>query len=104
MNGRRVNFQHFQIVRAIEFVMDNACRLQDTITGVEQTFSLAFVYEFNPAFQYVEHLKVAQVLMQTSRVQVMYAAGILLDADDMGPELSMGGLFNAKVAIFHKAA
>jgi len=41
--------------------------------------------------------------MQTSRVQVM-RAGIFLDADDMGSELPMRGLFNAEVAIFHKAA
>src|SRR5512145_2201177 len=31
-------------------------------------------------------------------------AGIFLDADDMGSELPMRGLFNAEVAVFHKAA
>src|SRR5262249_30881833 len=66
-------------------------------------FSLAFVHELDPAFQDIEHLKVAQVLMQAGRVQVM-CASILLDADDMGSELSMRGLFNAKVTVFHKAA
>ena len=46
---------------------------------------------------------VAEMLMQTSRVQVMHTS-IFLDADDMGSKLPMRGLFNAEVAIFHKAA
>src|SRR5262245_55653515 len=50
VDGRRVDFQHFEIIRAIEFVMDDACRLQDAIASVEQTFPLAFVHELNPAF------------------------------------------------------
>jgi hypothetical protein len=43
------------------------------------------------------------MLVQTSGMQVM-RAGIFLDADDMGSELSMRGLFNAEVTVFHKAA
>src|SRR4029450_4745690 len=103
MNSRRVDFQHFQIIRAIELVMNDPRRLQNTITGLERMFSLAFVYELNPAFQHIEHLKVAEMLMQTSRVQVMNTS-IFLDADDMGSELPVCGLFNAEVAVFHKAA
>jgi hypothetical protein len=41
--------------------------------------------------------------MQTSGVQVM-RAGIFFDADNMGSELPMRSLFNAEVAVFHKAA
>src|SRR5262249_16766235 len=75
----------------------------DTITSLEGMLSLAFIHELYPAFQYIEHLKVAEMLMQTGGVQVM-RAGIFLDADDMGSKLPMRGLFNAEVAVFHKAA
>ena len=50
MNSRRVDFQYFQIIRAIELVMHNFRRLKDTITGLERMLSLTFVYELNPAF------------------------------------------------------
>src|SRR5207244_9207509 len=103
MNSRRVDFQHFQIIRAIELVMNDPRRLQDTITGLERLLSLAFIYELNPAFQHIEHLKVAEMLMQTSGVQIMRTS-IFLDADDMGSKLPMRGRFNAEVAVFHKAA
>src|SRR5215475_9457156 len=68
MNGRRIDFQHFQIIRAIKLVVHDPRRLQDTITGLEHMLSLAFVHELNPAFQHIEHLKVAEMLMQTSGV------------------------------------
>jgi hypothetical protein len=50
MNSRRVDFQHFQVIRAIKFVMNDPRWLQDTITGLERMLSLAFVHELNPAF------------------------------------------------------
>ena len=104
VNGRRVDFQHFKIVRALKLVMDDPCRLQDAIAGMERLLTLTFIHELNPAFQHIKHLKVAQVLMQTSGVQIMHTARILLDPDDMGPELPMRRLFDTKVAVFHKAA
>jgi len=69
-------------------------RLQNTITSLECVLSFAFIHKLNPAFQYIEHLKVAEMLVQTSRMQIM-RAGIFLDADDMGSELPVRGLFNA---------
>ena len=103
-DGRRVNSQHCKIVRAIELITNDPCRLQDAIGSVERMFAFAFVHALNPAFQNIEHLKFAQVLMEASHVQVMHTAGILLDADSMGTELPMRGLCNTQVALFHKAA
>src|SRR5438093_3944 len=104
VNGWCVDFQHFKIVRAIQLVMDDPCRLQDAIAGMKRLLTLTFIHELNPAFEHIKHLKVAQVLMQASSVQIMHAARILLDPDDMRPELPMRGLFDTKVAVFHKAA
>src|SRR5215831_9399538 len=81
VHGRRVDLEHFQVVRAVELVVHDGRRLQDAVALGEGALAVALIDELDPAVQHVEHLEVAEVLVQPRRVQLVLAGRVLLDPD-----------------------
>src|SRR5215475_10795987 len=104
VHGRRVDLQHLDVVGALELVVHDAGRLQHAITRVERVLALSLVDEFDPAFEDVEHLEVALVLVQARGVQLVGAGGVGLDANHVGAEASVRRALDTEVAILHEAA
>jgi hypothetical protein len=102
VNRRRIDFQNFYIVGTFEFVMDDAGRLQYAIALAEGLFfALAVINKCYPAFQYIHHLEVQQMLMEAGCVQIVIAIAVLFDPDYMGAELAIGRVLDTQVAVFH---
>src|SRR5262249_8897975 len=90
VDSRRVDLENLEVVRAVELVVHDARRLQDAIALREGVLAVALVDEPDPAVEHVEHLEVAEVLVQSGRVQIVIAGGLLLDPDGVGAELAVG--------------
>src|SRR5262245_23670449 len=104
VHGRRVDLEHFQVVRAVELVVHDGRRLQHAIALGEGVLALTLVDELDPAVEHVEHLEVTEVLVQARRVQLVLAGRVLLDPDDVGAELSVRRVVDAEIAVFHETA
>ena len=103
VHGRRVDLEHFDVVRALQLVVDDAGRLEHAVALAERALALAFVDEPDPALEHVEHLEVALVLVQACRVQVVSAPRVRLDPDHVSAELPVGRLVDPEVAVLHEA-
>src|SRR5215831_952564 len=104
VRGRRVNLEHLDVVRALQLVVHDGRRLQHAVALTESVLPLPFVDEADPPLEDVEHLEVAQVLMQAGGMEIVGARPVLLDADHVGAELPVRGLRDSEVAILHEAA
>src|SRR4029453_14199217 len=58
VHGRRVNLEHFQVVRAVELVVHDRRRLQHAVTLGEGVLAASLVDEPDPTVEHVEHLEV----------------------------------------------
>src|SRR5262249_34121510 len=103
VDGRRVDLEHLEVVRAVELVVHDPGRLQDAIALRERVLALALVDDPDPAVEHVEHLEVTEVLVQSGRVQIVIAGRLLLDPDRVGPELAMRRMLDPEIAVFHEA-
>src|SRR5215831_2593749 len=96
MHGRRIDLQDFEVVGAGDLVMYDAGGLQHAVSGAERKLALlALVDETDPALQHIEHLEVAQMLVQAGRMHVVIARVVFLHPDDVGAELAVRGVLDA---------
>src|SRR5262249_38364531 len=49
VHGRRVDLEHFQVVRAVELVVHDGRRLQDAVALGEDALAVALIDELDPA-------------------------------------------------------
>ena len=78
VHGGGVDLEDLDIVRALQLVVHDPGRLQHAVAGVERVLAVPLVDELDPALEHVEHLEVAEVLVQAGGVQVVIArAGAL---------------------------
>jgi len=73
--------------------------LQTTVASFEQVFAMVFIHEFDPAFEYKEHLKIEVVGMWAG---VWKLFNWFFYTDDVGVELTMGRITYSEVAVFEK--
>jgi len=62
-------------------------------------FAMVFIHEFDPAFEYKEHLKIEFVDVWAG---VRELFNRFFDTDNMGIELTMGCITYSEVAVFKK--
>src|SRR5216683_1945277 len=99
----RVDLQDFEVVGALELVVDDAGGLEHAVAGAEGALALALVHELDRALEHIEHLEIALVLVEAGGVQIVGVAA-LLHTDDVGAHLAVGGVGDAEVAVLHEAA
>ena len=85
--GRRRDLDEFDIIRTANLIVHDSRRLQAAISRFEGDLTPSFISELDPAFEHIEHLEIAKVLMQTGRMQIVIAGRILLNPDHMDAEL-----------------
>src|SRR5262245_49138203 len=78
-----VDLQNVEVVRAGELVVHDRGGLEHAVAGLERVLAVALVHEADPALEHVEHLEVAQMLVEPGGVQVVVPRRLLLDADHM---------------------
>ena len=85
--------------------MDDTRWLQHAVASAEGGLALLpFVDEFDPSLQNVEHLEVAEMLMQAGGVEILVAGTVLLDPDHVGADLAVGRVCDPKIAVLHEVA
>src|SRR5215475_734258 len=104
VHGRRVDLEHLNVVRAFELVVDDGRRLQHAVALAEGVLALPLVDEADPSLEDVEHLEVAQVLVEAGGVEIVGARSVLLDADHVGAELPARGVRDPEVPVLHEGA
>lgn len=58
---RQDNFQHLDVIAVTQLAMANAGWLMDARSGLKANNALTFVFEFNPALQNIDELKLCLV-------------------------------------------
>src|SRR5262252_7847822 len=103
VHGRREDLEHLDIVRAFELVVDDGRRLQHAVALAEGVLALPLVDEADPSLEDVEHLEVAQVLVQAGGMEIVRARPVLLDTDHVGAKLPARGVRDSEIAVLHEA-
>ena len=98
IRGRRY-LDQFQIIRMVNLTVMNAGRLMDTVTCLEPDFTLAFVLEYRPTLEDIDHLKFKIVSMPTDPLAVSFSS-----ADHMGMEFTSGRFTNPQITVLEECA
>src|SRR5215510_2705882 len=104
VDGRRVDLEHLDVVRALQLVVHDGRRLQHAVTLAEGVLALPLVDKADPSLEDVEHLEVAQVLVQAGGMEIVGARPVFLDADHVGAELTARGVRDPEVPVLHEGA
>lgn len=92
---RKHNFQHLDVRAVTQFAVANTGRLVDARSGLKANNALSFIFEFDPAFQNINELKLCPVKVRLT--------GEVLSRrrpDDMRVNPALRCRFDTKVAVF----
>lgn len=84
MTRRRIDFDTFEILRTLCFIVGNRGGLQAAITRLKGKLTFAFIDHGDPAFKNLEHLEIAQMSVHTGGTEQLISLGFSVHTQDRG--------------------